>query len=218
VATAGGEPATTPEAVQAVAGDGVAVVVADGPTRFGLPPTVVEVRDGEWRVRREGVVAADEVAHQTARLIVFVCTGNTCRSPLAEGLCKKMLSDRLGCAVEELPRRGFVVTSAGLAAMRGEPAAAEAVAVAGELGADLAGHTSRPITPELLAQADVIVGMTVGHLHALAAQPGLAAPVCLLGGPAGDLPDPIGGDRTVYEACAGTIWQHLQTLVTELLA
>jgi protein-tyrosine phosphatase len=153
-----------------------------------------------------------------AQLVLFVCTGNTCRSPLAEALCKKLLADRLGCPVEELPRRGFVVLSAGLSALRGEPAAAEAVEAARELGADLSGHGSRPVTPELLALADLVVGMTGSHLHALTAYPSLAAQVRLLGGAAGDLADPIGGDRAVYQACAGAIWQHLQGLVTDLLA
>jgi protein-tyrosine phosphatase len=218
VAGAAGESVTTPEAVAATVGDGAAVIVADGPTRLGRPATVVEIRREQWRVRREGAVGADEIARLTARLIVFVCTGNTCRSPLAAALCKKLLADRLGGAIDELPPRGFEVVSAGLAAMRGEPAASEAVEVAHELGADLAGHVSQPVTPELLAHADVIVGMTTGHLHALTAYPDLAGRVRLLGGPAGDLADPIGGDRAVYQACAGAIWQHLQSLVTELLA
>ena len=61
-----------------------------------------------------------------ARWTVFVCTGNTCRSPLAEGLCKKLLAERLGCPAEELPQRGFLVISAGIAAMMGGEAAAEA--------------------------------------------------------------------------------------------
>ena len=66
---------------------------------------------------------------QSACLVVFVCTGNTCRSPLAEALCKKRLADALGCAMADLPGRGFFVCSAGLAAMMGGPAAAEAVDV-----------------------------------------------------------------------------------------
>jgi L-threonylcarbamoyladenylate synthase len=214
----GGGPVTTPEELPSFAAEEVAVVVADGPTRFGRPATVVELRGETWQVRREGVVGAGELARSAAKLVVFVCTGNTCRSPLAEALCKKLLADRLGCPVEELSGRGFVVLSAGLAAVRGEPAASEAVEVARELGADLSGHSSRPATPDLLAQADLIVGMTGSHLHAVAAYPGLASRARLLGGEAGDLADPIGGDRAVYQACAGAIWQHLHGLVAELLA
>jgi protein-tyrosine phosphatase len=90
------------------------------------------------------------------------------------------------------------------------------VAVAAELGADLSCHSSRPATPDLLLQADDVVGMTAGHLHGLAGFPGGGGRGRLLCGDA-DLADPIGGDRAVYQACAGTIWQHLQRLVAELL-
>jgi protein-tyrosine phosphatase len=213
-----GVPATTPEAAREVIGDAVAVLVDDGPTRFDRPATVIEVHGEVWQIRRPGVVDADDIARSAVCLVLFVCTGNTCRSPMAEALCKKLLADRLGCAVEDLPARGFLVMSAGLGAIRGEPAALEAVEVAHELGADLNSHSSRPVTPELLTQADVIVGMTGSHLSAVASYPQLVGRTRLLGGAAGDLADPIGGDRAVYEACAGAIWQHLQGLVTELLA
>jgi protein-tyrosine-phosphatase len=149
--------------------------------------------------------------------IVFVCTGNTCRSPLAAALCRRQLADRLGCAVEELPDRGFEVTSAGLAAVSGEPAAAEAVTVARELGAELTDHASRPATPDLIARADLIIAMTAGHLLVLEGLGGKAGQVRLLCGDS-DLPDPIGGDLGVYQACAGAIWQHLQGLIEELIA
>src|SRR5207253_3189276 len=99
--------------------------------------------------------------------IVFVCTGNTCRSPLAEGLCRQLLADHLRCAAEELGKRGFCVQSAGLAAMIGAEATPEAVAAAAELGADLTGHGSRPLTIEMLLQADRLFAMTASHLRML---------------------------------------------------
>jgi protein-tyrosine phosphatase len=212
-----GSVATTLDAALAAVGDAAAVAVDGGPIETARPTTVVEVRGGSWAVRREGAVPAGDVARLAARLVLFVCTGNTCRSPLAEALCKKRLADRLGCAIDDLPARGFVISSAGLAAVRGEPAAAEAVAVAAEVGADLSGHASRPVTPDLLAGADDVIGMTAGHLLGLAGFAGrdVGARVRLLCGE--DLADPIGGDRTVYQACAGTIWQHLQGLVDELV-
>ena len=69
-----------------------------------------------------------------------MCTGNTCRSPLAEALAKKVLADRLGCTADELPGRGFWVLSAGVSAYGGGPASEESVTVAAEFGADLSGH------------------------------------------------------------------------------
>jgi L-threonylcarbamoyladenylate synthase len=211
-----GESITSAAALAAT--DIVAVVVVDdGPTQFNRPTTVVQIRGEQWDIRREGAMAAADLVRAAAKLVLFVCTGNTCRSPLAAALCAKRLADRLECGVDDLPARGFVVASAGLAALRGEPAAADAVTVAAELGADLSGHFSRPATGDILADADLIVGMTAGHLHGLE---GLVHPpqvARLLCGDA-DLADPIGGDLNVYQACAGSIWQHLQRLVEELTA
>src|SRR6516165_10637865 len=99
--------------------------------------------------------------------ILFVCTGNTCRSPLAQALCARLLADRLGCEPADLPARGFFVQSAGLAAMIGAEATPEAAAIAREHGADLSGHKSQPLTLDLLAQTDLLFAMTEAHLHIL---------------------------------------------------
>ncbi len=154
---------------------------------------------------------------QTSCLVVFVCTGNTCRSPLAEVLCKTRLAERIGCAAAELPERGFHIVSAGLFAFSGGPAAEEAVEVAHAYGADLASHRSQPLTPELAARADYLVAMTSGHLAVLAELvKGLAARPRLLSPNGDDLADPVGGPRYVYEECAGQIWRFLEPLIDEL--
>lgn len=206
-----------PEQVFANLGEDVDVLVADGPSRFGRPATVVELEGDRWNVVREGVVPAGLVQRQAACLIVFVCTGNTCRSPLAEVLCRKLLAERLGCPVEEVCQRGFLVLSAGIAAMMEGAAAEEAVQVAQAYGADLSGHRTRPLTAELVAQADYLVGMTQGHVLAVAGQyPHLGPRPRLLSGDGDDIPDPVGCDRAVYQECAEQLWRHLQRFVAEL--
>ncbi len=213
----GEAPAVTAEQVMQAVGDGAAVVIDDGPSRLGQASTVVRVNGQSWEILREGVLSAAELERRLPCVVVFVCTGNTCRSPLAEALCKKLLADRLGCPVEELPRRGFLVLSAGTAAMMGGGAAAEAIEVARELGADLTGHVSRPLTANLVAQADYLVAMTHGHLLALAGQYGPLGPRARLLCPEGqDVPDPIGCDQQVYQECAQQILRHLEGLVAEL--
>src|SRR5579883_1909495 len=146
------------------------------------------------------------------RSILFVCTGNTCRSPLAEALCRKLLADRLGVGPDELEARGYVVRSAGVAAFPGDDATPEAAEVAREFGADLTGHSSRPVDPDQLLAATDVVAMTAAHAAMLAPRfPGYGPPPRLLS-PDGDLPDPFGNDLAVYRDCARTIRTHLDRL------
>jgi protein-tyrosine phosphatase len=197
-------------------GDAVDIILDAGPTRYGQSGTVVQVNGASWSVLRPGVVSEALLRRQTAFLILFVCTGNTCRSPLAEALSKKQLADRLGCTPADLSERGFLVLSAGLAAMMGGVAAAEAVEAAQELGADLTSHRSRPLSAELANQADCIVAMTQSHLLALTSQfPHLLECSRLLNPEGTDIPDPIGSDREVYRQCAAEIARLVEDLVGE---
>lgn len=179
--------------------------------------TVIEIRGDAWQIARPGVLSAEEVRRQTACWIVFVCTGNTCRSPLAEALCKKLLADRLSCSVEELPGHGYHVASAGLSALPGGAAAVEAGHAARSYGADLSAHHSQPLTVELAAQADYLIGMTQSHHRALMDYFGHLGLSPRLLDPNGDIADPIGGDQPVYDACAEQIRRHLEALVAGVL-
>jgi len=173
----------------------------------------VDRSDGESVIHHSSFIP-----QHSLRSVLFVCTGNTCRSPLAAAICERLLAGRLGCAVAELPARGFVVRSAGVAAVPGDAATPQAVDVAAEAGIDLTGHRSTPVSAELLAAATDVLAMTHGHAAALALRyPGAGPGVRLLGGPGGDLPDPIGGDAAVYRTCAGMIAAHLDRHLAEWL-
>jgi protein-tyrosine phosphatase len=212
----GGPPATTAAQVLQVLGDALELVIDDGPSPNGSEATVVRVSGNRWQIVRPGPLPPAVFEQLSPCRIVFVCTGNTCRSPLAEVLCKKLLAARLGCAPADLPARGFLVHSAGLAAMMGGEAAPEAVEVAQELGADLTGHRSQPLTADLVAQADYVVAMTRSHVRSLSAQvAGLGPEPRLIAGDGPDVPDPVGCSQEVYRECAQVVLRHLEQLLPE---
>ena len=215
-----GAPApTTAAEVTAALGDDVAVVLDGGPARLRVPSTVLRIdSDGTCALLREGAFPRDRIARAQYVQVLFVCTGNTCRSPMAAGLLRRRLAQSLGVTQSDLPSAGFVVESAGTGAFGGAEASAHAVEAARERGADLRGHRSRAVTPGLLEESDRIVCMTRAHRDSvLDWVPAARGRVRLLH-PAGDLEDPVGGTLDEYRRCAGTIEAAVEALAAELLA
>jgi glycine hydroxymethyltransferase len=140
--------------------------------------------------------------------VLFICTGNVCRSPMAEGLLRSMAGDRVK------------VASAGLGAGHGQPPSAHAVEVLRREGVDISGIRSQPVSPELLEWADYIFTMTRDHLDMLLLLfPEMAPKTRLLRfedaakGGRMDVTDPIGGTRETYEYCKEDILRTMPRII-----
>jgi protein-tyrosine phosphatase len=202
-----GQPdATAARQVISELGEDIDVILDDGPAQYGQPSTVVRVRGNRMKILRHGVVSDSHLHRLASFLVAVVCTGNTCRSPMAEAMFRRRVAERLGCKPEELEDRGIMIISAGIAAMEGGRAAAEARQIMSEMGLDLSSHLSQPLTDRLVQSADLILTMTHNHRDAVLAQwPYAHDRIEVLSLDRCDIADPFGGPVEAYRHCAQQI-------------
>jgi protein-tyrosine phosphatase len=192
---------------------GVAAWIDDGPTRLGKPSTAIRLKlDGGYEVLPGGTFDERYIKKRIERVVLFVCTGNTCRSPMAAAIAR----DFVARSKPPVPTR---VLSGGVAAMEGEPMTKEARDVLGEIKIDPGAHRSHALTRDQVKDADVIYAMTKAHAQAVKdIAPFAAARILTLDPDGNDVPDPIGGSPAEYRSTAQRLKQLVERRLTELLA
>ncbi|MGE3174143.1 MAG: L-threonylcarbamoyladenylate synthase [Planctomycetota bacterium] len=214
----GSPPLCDPLAIAREFGGQLARIVDDGPSPLGTSSTVARCTGAEVEVLREGILSRDEVLHTAAELILFVCTGNTCRSPLAAAMARREVARALDLPDDRVLARGLWFHSAGTATMDGMPASEGSQLVGAELGLDLTGHRSTELTVELARRARQILCLSRSHREAvLGGAPEVQGHTALLRPDGADIADPYGGEVEVYRRASREIAQAVAARVRSWL-
>lgn len=215
-ANAHGEPPLTSAAdVARQFAESLELVIDGGPSRLGEASGVLRVGPGSFDLLREGLLPIDDLRQTAGLAIGFVCTGNTCRSPMAEGMARRLLQDRLETG--DIASFGFSVVSMGVFAAGGTPVSEHAVSVMSDLGIDISGHRSRTAVPEVVRGLDRVYALTQSHLDSLrkSLPPNRSRHVVLLDPAGRDVADPVGGTLDDYRRCAERIREALTKRLDE---
>jgi protein-tyrosine phosphatase len=204
------------EVLEAFGGD-LDVVIDAGTTRHRGPSSVVRLQGTRIEVLREGAIPREMIEETNVVTLLFICTGNTCRSPMAEAMTRQLLAERLDVPESDLETHGYRVLSAGTAAVRGGAATEEAEEVVKKYGADLSHHSSRPVTAGMVDEADRVFVMTPRHRQILTEwMPEQADKVELLDPEGATIEDPVGGSLEIYRNVARHIHTSLVARLREI--
>ena len=194
----------------------IEMVLDGGPCKYKKSSTVVKIGKKGLEILRDGAYSREDLEAMSMIKFFFVCTGNTCRSPMAEGMFRKYLAEKLQCTVDHLDRIGYKTYSAGVMDWSGMPASPEAIAACAAKGIDIKAHKSRALSPQLIDESDFIFVMAEMHRERVIGLSPESADKCVLLAEK-DIPDPIGQQQEVYNACAEQIEEAVRRRINELL-
>lgn len=192
------------------------IALDDGPAIYNTPSTIARVNENSFEIVREGIYDERMLAEFERTTLLFVCTGNTCRSPMAWGLARDKLANRFDCRPEDLIDRKIDVLAAGTGAFPGAPPSEHSVTAMSERGIDISTHTADAVSLEMVHRADYIFTMTESHRQTLLQMVPSAEGYTFTLDPDGQIADPIGGSRDDYDACAKEIDAALEKRLKEI--
>jgi tRNA threonylcarbamoyl adenosine modification protein (Sua5/YciO/YrdC/YwlC family) len=210
------EPAIDAKGVIAQFSGQIDLVLDAGPSRYKKSSTVVKIGKKGLQILRPGAFPQKDLEKLSQVKFLFVCTGNTCRSPMARGIFSKYLAEKLNCDIDQLDKIGYMMFSAGTLDMAGAPASSKAVKSCAAKGIDISAHKSEQLTRKLVEQCDFIFAMEQMHRDRVIALDRHAAEKCMLLAES-DIADPIGQPQQVYDDCAELIEKAVKKRISELV-
>lgn len=197
--------------------DKVDIIVDGGTTRYKTPSTVIRSGHGILEELRKGVISFDFIRQVAKITILFVCTGNTCRSPLAEIFTKSLLSQKYKVTMEELEEFGYNIISCGIATWDELPASNFAIECAKKYNLDLTSHKTKQIDKRIIENADCIYCMSEEHIsYILKLWPDSIIKIRKLRSDGENIDDPALLGYKEYEICASKIKQEVEKIVEKL--
>jgi L-threonylcarbamoyladenylate synthase len=213
----GQPPAVDAEQVLAHLSGKIELILDGGPCKYKKSSTVVKIGKRGLEILRPGVYSQTELEALSQIKFLFVCTGNTCRSPMAEWIFRKYLAKKIHCDVDHLSKLGYKVASAGTMDTADQPASNEAIAACAAKGIDIKAHKSRKLSNELVEESDFIFVMERAHQKKIESISPEAANKCVLLEENQEIADPIGQSQEVFNYCAELIEKAVQKRISELV-
>ncbi len=212
-----GQPAALNPAAVAGALPRLNLLLDGGRAPGGKSSTVVRCTDDHFTILRAGAIPPIAIARAASRLTLFACTGNICRSPLAEYLYRARLAGRLGCEPKDLVRFGHRIASFGIMARQGNTVPKLTLTVGRNFDLDLATHRARPFSIELLKMAERVYVADQTHIDFLLPYfQDRPDALQLLDPDEKSVPDPYGRTIKAYKKSAEMIEKAVEQRLDEL--
>ena len=193
------------------------LLIDGGPSKLKKSSAVVKIGKKGVEILRLGIYSKELLDIMSTVKFLFVCTGNTCRSPMAEGIFRKYLAEKLHCKVDQLEQVGYKVSSGGVMNTSGFPASVGALNACASKGIDLSAHRNKGVSKELIDETDYIFIMEPIHKERIIALNQEATNKCFLLASNKGIADPIGQPQEFFNRCADMIEDAVKERISELV-